>query len=197
MEPNNRQKLNWNKNETQPREDTFCLQKGLSVTQGFVKAPREAGTSHSFNSSFLLLPGLGLRNPMASCKGHSSLRNRVDLGQMQTSDSSYSLTLSLDDKGKRWEQAWQHHEVLPLSTVGVSLRKDLQYAEDTHVFEKTMQPLMVIASCYLGEGNWAVVKLENWGDGILALQQIIPGFCGAHLILPPIVGRLTHLGMNR
>lgn len=87
--------------------------------------------------------------------------------------------------------------MLPLSTVGVSLRKDLQYPEDTHAFEKTMHPLMVIASCYLGEGNWAVVKPENWGNGILALQQIIPGFCGTHLILPPIVGRLTHLGMNR
>lgn len=60
-----------------------------------------------------------------------------------------------------------------------------------------MHPLMVIASSYLGEGNWAVVKLENWGNGILALQEIIPGVCGAHLVLPPIVGRLTHLGMNK
>lgn len=98
---------------SQPQDDTFRLHKGLPITQDFVKASQEAGASHSFNSSFLLLPGLGLRNPMTSCKGHSSLRNRVDLGQMQSSDSSYSLTLSLKNKGERWRKDWQHHEVSP------------------------------------------------------------------------------------
>lgn len=41
-----------------------------------------------------------------------------------------------------------------------------------------MHSLAVIARCYLGETNWAVVKLESWDNGILKLQPIIPGVCG-------------------